>query len=137
MIGQGNSSVFSRNIPIMPSTSHWTASVQYSSFTDGAPEETVKYLGVLINTPVSSLLNATFFMMHRCVVQLTSAKFRLPFLIKVHQRRVQLARKSTAFAVRVLGPLSRLPPSVREAPSRNALKERLDNGSINFFFGRS
>ncbi len=46
---------------------------------------------------------------------------------KVGQLRFQIARRQAAFAVRVIGPWNRLPPSVAESPSPNALKERLDN----------
>ncbi len=46
---------------------------------------------------------------------------------KVRQPRLQLARRQAAFAVRVVGPWNRLPPSVAEAPSLNAFKERLDS----------
>ncbi len=43
------------------------------------------------------------------------------------QPRFQPARWQAAFAVRVVGPWNRLPPSVAKAPSLNAIKERLNN----------
>ncbi len=46
---------------------------------------------------------------------------------KVRQPRFQLARRQAAFSVRGVGPWNRLPPSVAEAPSLNAFKERLDS----------
>ncbi len=49
------------------------------------------------------------------------------YQFKVWQFRFQLARRQAAFAVRVVGLWNRLPPSVAEAPSLNAFKERLDN----------
>ncbi len=44
---------------------------------------------------------------------------------KIRQPRFQLARQQAAFAVRVVGPWNRLPPSVAEAPSLTAFKKRL------------
>ncbi len=52
---------------------------------------------------------------------------------KVQQPRFQLARRQAAFAVRVVGPWNRLPPSVAEAPSLNAFKERLENCWVTIF----
>ncbi len=46
---------------------------------------------------------------------------------KVRKPRFQLVRRQAAFAVRVVGPWNRLPPSVVEAPSLNVFKERLDS----------
>ncbi len=46
---------------------------------------------------------------------------------KVRQPRFQLARRQAAFAVLVVWPWNRLPPSVAEAPSLNPFKERLKN----------
>ncbi len=52
---------------------------------------------------------------------------------KVRQPRFPLTRRQAAFAVRVVGPWNRLPPSVAEAPSLNAFKERPDSYWANIF----
>ncbi len=60
-----------------------------------------------------------------CVAQAVNQLHGYQF--KVRQPRFQIARREAAFTVRVVEPWNRLPPSVTDAPSLNAFKERLDN----------
>ncbi len=63
-----------------------------------------------LNLPLEEFLNAP------AITHLRGHQF------KFRQPRFQLARRQAAFAVRVVEPWNRLPPSVAEVPSLNAFK---------------